>query len=560
MKNIVVLGSTGSIGTQTLDVVSAFRDRFQVVGLAAGHNRDLLRQQVEKFRPQHVWSINPLESLPPGVAVTPMEEMVCLPEVDLVMVATMGSVGLTPTLNALKQGKAVALSNKEPIVMAGNIIKNYEKEFGGRVLPVDSEPSAIWQCLQGENGSIQRLIITASGGPFRDSTPDELETVTPTQALRHPTWQMGKKITIDSATMMNKAFEVIESHWLFEVSWENIEVVIHPQSTVHSMVEFADGSVKAQLGPPNMRLPIQYAMFYPERLPNADIPKLPTGTSYSLDFGPLEQKQYPCFPMALAAAKKGGTYPTVLSAADEVAVNAFLQGRIRFTDICRVVEKVLSQHDAGEGQRVDELIEADRWATRRGPGGGGGVTAYGHRFNCNIHVRSDAIGVGSCPRAGPFFYCQSLWVKVLEFGVGYPPRAWGFYTGRTTVLLDQDTVLVNASGWGDLSRGQLVKVQSAEDANGNLVARVIEVPRKGRGAKGPQSLQESGRDLYLNHEGKIREVSGNSVVLADMLYSLNWAPLGGSCAWRGRTTPTSLRAWPTEGWAKGQLCWRRDLS
>ena len=365
MKKIVVLGSTGSIGTQTLDVVSAFRDRFQVVGLAAGNNRDLLRKQVEKFRPQHVWSINPLESLPPGVAITPMEEMVCLPEVDLVMVATMGSVGLTPTLNALKQGKAVALSNKEPIVMAGNIIKNYEKEFGGRVLPVDSEPSAIWQCLRGENGAIQRLIITASGGPFRDSTPEELETVTPKQALQHPTWQMGKKITIDSATMMNKAFEVIESHWLFEVSWENIEVVIHPQSTVHSMVEFADGSVKAQLGPPNMRLPIQYAMFYPERLPNADIPKLPTGTSYSLDFGPLEQKRYPCFPMALAAAQKGGTYPTVLSAADEVAVNAFLQGRIRFTDICRVVEKVLSQHDAGEGRRVDELIEADRWATRR---------------------------------------------------------------------------------------------------------------------------------------------------------------------------------------------------
>ena len=364
MKNVVVLGSTGSIGTQTLDVIGAFPDRFRVVGLAAGNNRGLLQQQIARFKPRHVCSIAPFESQPTGVAVTSMEEMVCLPEVDLIMVATTGAVGLIPTLNALKQGKEVALSNKEPIVMAGHIIKDYEKQYGGRILPVDSEPSAIWQCLQGEQGSIQRLIITASGGPFRDSTPEELATVTPAQALRHPTWQMGKKITIDSATMMNKAFEVIEAHWLFDVSWESIEVVVHPQSTVHSMVEFADGSVKAQLGPPNMRLPIQYAMFYPERLPNNDIPRLPTTTAYSLDFQPLDQDRYPCFPLAISAGRQGGTYPTVLSAADEVAVNAFLEGRIGFTDIYKIVAEVLSRHESTEGKQVEELLEADCWATR----------------------------------------------------------------------------------------------------------------------------------------------------------------------------------------------------
>ncbi len=365
MKNVVVLGSTGSIGTQTLDVIGAFPHRFRVVGLAAGNNRKLLQQQVARFQPERVWSVAPLESLPPGVTVTPMEEMVCLPEVDLAMVATTGAVGLTPTLNALQHGKTVALSNKEPIVMAGHIIKDYEKRYGGKILPVDSEPSAIWQCLQGENGSIRRLIITASGGPFRDSSPEDLARVTPAQALQHPTWQMGRKITIDSATMMNKAFEVIEAHWLFGVPWEDIEVVVHPQSTVHSMVEFADGSVKAQLGPPNMRLPIQYAMFYPERLPNDDIPRLPTKTAYSLDFRPLDVERYPCFPLAISAGRRGATYPTVLSAADEVAVNAFLEGRIAFTGIPQVIEQTLSRHEPTEGRQVEELLEADRWATRQ---------------------------------------------------------------------------------------------------------------------------------------------------------------------------------------------------
>lgn len=365
MKKMVVLGSTGSIGRQTLDIVRAFPGEFEVVGLAAGNNVELLLDQMQEFNPRHVCCFNPPASLPKGVELTQMADMVCLEEVDVVMVATMGSVGLIPTLNALKHGKAVALSNKEPIVMAGSIIKEHEREYGGVVLPVDSEPSAIWQCLQGEENQIRRLMITASGGPFRTTPLEELADVTPEKALQHPTWHMGRKITIDSATLMNKAFEVIESHWLFDVPWDRIEVVVHPQSTIHSMVEFADGSIKAQMGPPDMRLPIQYALFYPLRLPNEMIPRLDTSICHSLTFEPLERERFPCFGLAVAAAQKGGTYPAVLSAADEVAVQAFLEGKIPFTGIYRVVDQVLSEHQPSEGRDAHEVLEADRWATTR---------------------------------------------------------------------------------------------------------------------------------------------------------------------------------------------------
>ena len=257
------------------------------------------------------------------------------------------------------------MSNKEPIVMAGAIIKEYEARFGGKVLPVDSEPSAIWQCLRGEDNEIRRLMITASGGPFRLTPLKDLAAVTPQQALKHPTWQMGKKITIDSATLMNKAFEVIESHWLFDVSLEKIEVVVHPQSTIHSMVEFADGSIKAQMGPPDMRLPIQYALFYPRRLPNDMIPRLDIGIGHSLTFEPLEPRRFPCFGLAIEAGRQGGSCPTVLSAADDVAVHSFLAGKIAFTDIPRLVERVLSEHEMTPGRDAEELLEVDRWATVR---------------------------------------------------------------------------------------------------------------------------------------------------------------------------------------------------
>ena len=363
MNKIVVLGSTGSIGRQTLDIVRAFPGEFEVVGLAAGTNVDLLLQQVREFQPRYMWCISPPSSLPGGVSFMKMTEMVCLDEVDIVMVATIGSVGLVPTLSALELGKTVALCNKEPIVMAGQIIKEYESRYGGTVLPVDSEPSAIWQCIQGEPGGIRRLMITASGGPFRTTPLEELSDVTPERALQHPTWKMGRKITIDSATLMNKAFEVIESHWLFGVPWEDIEVVVHPQSTIHSMVEFADGSVKAQLGPPDMRLPIQYALFYPRRLPNEMIPRLDTGIPHSLTFQPLEPDRFPCFGLAVEAARRGGTFPAVLSAADEVAVNAFLDGNIGFTEIYDVVKKVLSEHDSSPTPNAGDVLRADQWAT-----------------------------------------------------------------------------------------------------------------------------------------------------------------------------------------------------
>ena len=371
MRRIVVLGSTGSIGRQTLDIVRAFPDEFDVVGLSAGNNTELLKQQVEEFNPRHVWSAAAGPGDFPTASFTPMEQMVALSRVDHVMVALMGSVGLTPTLTALAAGKSVALSNKEPIVMAGKLIKDHEARYGGRVLPVDSEPSAIWQCLQGEpvnekgEWDILRLLITASGGPFRTTPLEEMENVTPEQALRHPTWRMGQKITIDSATLMNKAFEVIESRWLFGVPWERIEVVVHPQSTIHSMVEFADGSVKAQMGPPDMRLPIQYALFHPQRLPNSMIPRLDTTISQSLTFDPLEPGRYPCFSLAVEAGRKGGTYPAVLSAADEVAVQAFLDGRISYGGIHRLVERIIEEHDPMPGEDAGEVLEADAWASAR---------------------------------------------------------------------------------------------------------------------------------------------------------------------------------------------------
>ena len=365
MRRIVILGSTGSIGRQTLDIVRAFPDEFEVVGLAGGYNLELLWQQVDEFRPAHVWSLAAGPDAFPGESFTPMEEMVALNRVDQVMVALMGSVGLTPTLTALAAGKSVALSNKEPIVMAGKLIKDYEAHYGGRVLPVDSEPSAIWQCLQGEDNEILRLLITASGGPFRTTPLEEMENVTVEQALQHPTWRMGQKITIDSATLMNKAFEVIESHWLFGVPWERIEVVVHPQSTIHSMVEFADGSVKAQMGPPDMRLPIQYALFYPQRLPNAMIPRLDITVPHSLTFNPLEPARYPCFSLAIEAGRKGGTYPAALSAADEVAVQAFLDGKISYGGIHRLVEQILSEHEPLPGEDASEVLEADAWASAR---------------------------------------------------------------------------------------------------------------------------------------------------------------------------------------------------
>lgn len=368
MKNLVILGSTGSIGRQTLDIVRAFPRRFRVVGLAAGANLSLLKQQVEEFRPRMVCCADgagPVDFLPSECAFTPMEEMACAAGVDTVMVATTGRAGLLPTLRALEAGVPVALASKEVIVMAGELVMAHARRHKTPILAVDSEPSAIWQCLRGESRKVSRIIVTASGGAFRNRPIEELDAVTPEEALKHPTWRMGKKITVDSASLMNKAFEVIEVHWLFDAPWERIAVVIHPQSVVHSMVEFADGVVKAQLGPPDMRVPIQYALFYPRRVPNAALPRLDTAIQSSLTFQPLDAARYPCFTLALETARRGGTYPAVLSAADEVAVEAFLARKIRFTDIPRLVERVVAAHCDSGTATVERILEADAWARAR---------------------------------------------------------------------------------------------------------------------------------------------------------------------------------------------------
>jgi len=366
VKKIVILGSTGSIGTQTLNVVSSFPDDFKVVGLSAGSNLDLLEQQVLKFHPSFVYyhdhtdlhSVTELH----GSRFTSMEEMASDPQVDLVMVATSGRVGLEPTLAALRSGKKVALANKEVIVMAGELITSLAEHTGAQLLPVDSEPSAIWQCLRGEDKDPLRIFITASGGAFRNRPPQELFEVTPEQALQHPTWNMGRKITVDSATLMNKAFEVMESHWLFGIPWESINVVIHPQSIIHSMVEFVDGSIKAQLGPPDMRLPIQYSLFYPQRVANYSLPRLDPLTIGSLSFSPLIPEQYPCFQVALDALKRGGTYPAVVNAADEVAVGLFLNRRIGFMDIYQLIQETVRKHTPSHQNTLEAIIEADFWA------------------------------------------------------------------------------------------------------------------------------------------------------------------------------------------------------
>jgi 1-deoxy-D-xylulose-5-phosphate reductoisomerase len=360
MKGIVVLGSTGSIGTQTLDVVRALPERLRVVGLAAGNNTALLTQQVAEFRPAYVHS--GAGATIDGPQAVSLEEMATLPEADVVMMALTGKAGLEATLAALRAGKAVALSDKEVIVMAGGLVMRTAAAHGAQVLPVDSEPSAIWQCIQGETQPVRRLIITASGGPFRTRSPQEIATVTPEQALRHPTWVMGRKITIDSSTLMNKGFEVIESRWLFDVPYERIEVVVHPQSVVHSFVELADGSVKAQMGPPDMRLPIQYALTHPERVESPVIPRYDPLAYPSLTFEPLDPVRHPCFATALEAGRAGGTHPAVLSAADEEAVHLFLDGRIGFGDIPALVARVVERHEGWEDDTVEAVLAADAWA------------------------------------------------------------------------------------------------------------------------------------------------------------------------------------------------------
>jgi 1-deoxy-D-xylulose-5-phosphate reductoisomerase len=369
VKRLAVLGSTGSIGTQTLDVVRAFPGELKVVALAGGRNHGLLRQQVAEFRPRYVHSGN--GALSPDDAIQQaayLEALATSPEVDLVVVATVGAAGLKPTIAALLAGKPVALANKEVIVMAGDQVMAASKQSGAPILPVDSEPSAVWQCLAGEEAErspIGRLLITASGGAFRDRNWDSLSNVTPEEALKHPTWRMGRKITIDSATLANKAFEVIEAHYLFGIPYEKIDVVIHRQSIIHSMVEFADGSVKAQIGAPDMRLPIQFALFYPERRTNPGLPRWDAAATGSLTFEKMDPGRYPCFNLILEYSKRGGTWPAAVAGADEAAVDLFLDGKLPFTAIPEVIKTTLAAHTPVQSPTVDDSIRAAAWARDR---------------------------------------------------------------------------------------------------------------------------------------------------------------------------------------------------
>jgi len=306
--------------------------------------------------------------------MTTAEEIAAHPDIDLVVIAISGMAGLKPTLAAIRAKKKIALATKEVLVSAGAIVTAEARRHRARIMPIDSEPSAIWQCLQGEDKAVRKLVLTASGGPFREVSSDVMKRVTPKQALAHPTWSMGPKVTIDSATLMNKGFEAIELSWLFDVSIDDIEVVIHPQSIIHSMVEFVDGSIKAQLSIPDMRFPIQYAIFYPERMPNKRLPRLDflniknDADGNAFTFEKPDTERFPCLRLAFEASHRGGTYPVVLSAADEVAVDRFLKGQIRFTDIPKIISRALDKHRGVSRPDLDEILAADAWARKAAAG------------------------------------------------------------------------------------------------------------------------------------------------------------------------------------------------
>jgi 1-deoxy-D-xylulose-5-phosphate reductoisomerase len=374
MKKITILGSTGSIGLSALDVVKNNPGRFQVVALAAGQNVKLLKKQIEIFKPQIV-SVSTKENalklrkdlnLNNKIKILydkkGLNEVASFPAADIVVSAISGAAGLLPTLAAIDAGKNIALANKETMVMAGEIVNRRAKLKKVKILPVDSEHSAIFQCLQGEKiENLKKIILTASGGPFLNYTVNELKQVKLNQALKHPRWKMGKKITIDSATMMNKGLEVIEAKWLFNLDFGKIDILIHPQSIVHSMIELIDGSVLAQMGIPDMRMPISYALTYPERIIN-NLSSLNLIKTEKLEFRKPDLKIFPCLRLAYEAGICGGTTPAVLNAANEIAVAAFLEQQIKFVDLPRIIDKVLSAHLCTIDPSLEAILNADSWA------------------------------------------------------------------------------------------------------------------------------------------------------------------------------------------------------
>ena len=376
MRSIALLGSTGSIGVNTLDLVRRFPDRFKIVGMVAGENLKLLAAQIKEFSPRCVAIKNEKDVPRLRKLLGAKRTEICwgvngatnistAHEVDVVLAAIVGGAGLVPTLQAVQAGKEVALANKEALVMAGEIFVNEAKKANTRLFPVDSEHSAIFQCLQGNRrDEVDKLILTASGGPFLRTPLSRLRHVTISQSLKHPNWKMGRKITIDSATMMNKGLEVVEAHWEFGVEPSRIDVVIHPQSVVHSMVRYQDGTIIAQLGMADMRIPIAYALAYPHRLDGGWRPLEMTDHG-ELNFLPVDKRRYPALGLAYHALKQGGTMPAVLNAANEIAVDAFLAGKIGFREIHRTVEKTMQGHSPQRARDVEDILEVDRWARER---------------------------------------------------------------------------------------------------------------------------------------------------------------------------------------------------
>ena len=376
MKHIVILGSTGSIGKNTLSVVETHSDEFKVVGLAANRDIDTLEQQIRRYHPELVALNEPsaavqlrkrirdLNGTQVLAGTEGLQTVATMPQASQVLDGMGGSAGLLPTFAAINAGKDIAFVNKEVMVMAGALVNAAVQENGVNLIPIDGEMSAIFQCLEGardQQADIHRLLITASGGPFRAVPKKTLYSVTPHQALQHPNWKMGQKITIDSATMMNKGLEVIEAKWLFDIELSKIDIVVHPESIVHSMVEWTDGSTLAQLGPTDMRVMIQYALTYPRRL-STPVPRLDLMEARTLHFEPVDFEKFPCLSLAYTAAEVGGTLPVVLSSADEVVVEAFLEARIGFMDIPAILARVMDAHVVITDPTLPDILEIDRWA------------------------------------------------------------------------------------------------------------------------------------------------------------------------------------------------------
>ena len=374
MKSIGILGSTGSIGTQTLDVIDSLPGKFQIKYLTSNQNTEILGEQAIKYNPDTVCIANEnkrdeLETILTGTNINIISgrnallEVAGRNDVNLVMNGLVGAIGMEPTIEAVQAGVDVALSNKESMVMAGGIINGLLKKHSGNLFPVDSEHSAIWQCLTGEKiDQVKRIILTGSGGPFRTKPKEEFRLITREEALQHPNWDMGNKITIDSATMMNKGLEVIEAHWLFNLNADQIDIVVHPQSIIHSMVEFVDGSVKAQMGVPDMKLPIQYALTYPKHY-HADWVNLDLTEIGELTFEKPDFEKFPCIQLAYDALKEGGTFPVVLNVANDEVVSAFLHDHIPFIQIPQLIAEALNQHEFIENPDLDTISEISKWTT-----------------------------------------------------------------------------------------------------------------------------------------------------------------------------------------------------